>query len=76
MSDFGLSKMEDSVIMATSCGTPSYSHRKCCNIYKFKISKILSNHGVVIIKIRGFLYDHSVIERVFLTFSYVAPEVL
>ena len=31
ISDFGLSKMEDSGIMATACGTPGIIVKKCSN---------------------------------------------
>lgn len=30
ISDFGLSKMEDSGIMATACGTPGYVGEEAC----------------------------------------------
>ncbi|ESO91429.1 hypothetical protein LOTGIDRAFT_105674, partial [Lottia gigantea] len=37
ISDFGLSKMEDSGIMATACGTPGYVGKKLINVHNLLI---------------------------------------
>lgn len=65
ISDFGLSKMEDSGIMATACGTPGMT----AIINTFISLKIKKDdmHKMIIILIHTFLYN---------LLGYVAPEVL